>query len=271
MHPVTGRPLLPTQPVLPARLRLSEDDDDDDDDEDLEQGGDDDGEGGHEEEDDDEEAQHHAHDPFAPTQKPNRSGYGHVAYASDPHLDEADLARSERDRFDSVVGGLMARYRTRSAQQQQQQHHPRSSTSASISASHALRSTNTAPRRLHNGNGDLGENEDDEAALTASEEKTELLAHLLSSLRQEVSRAKEEGWMYGDTSSTTDRGRDGDGVDEGGGYAAQGGGGGGGGAGVNSQGLGMGMGMGMGMGARGSTTGGGGGGGGGGGEVVAYE
>ena len=227
VHPVTGRPLLPTLPTLPARLRLSEEDEDDEDAE--------------EDQDDDEEGQHH--DPFAAAHKSSTARYhgngdGHGApFATDPQDDEADLARYERERFDSVVNDLMNRYRSRRHRQDHSSH--------SSSQSHSLRGKGThkpttaataatANARVRAAATALNAPEEYTLeSLEATEENTELMSHLMAKLRQEVVTLQDEGWMFGEAS--VDRGGEGEGDGEGaGGYG--GGGGGGGGAG-NAQGM----------------------------------
>ena len=101
VHPVTGRPLLPTLPTLPSRLRLSDTSDSEGDDNDNEES---------------QEDEPPSHDPFAaPKPRAPRSAYPdhNPTTTTDPQEDEADITRYERERFDNLVSDLMTRYRSR--------------------------------------------------------------------------------------------------------------------------------------------------------------
>ena len=118
------------------------------------------------------------------------------SFASDPAEDEADIARYERERFDSVVSDLMTRYRSRRQHAHTQIHSHSLNAHAgstgtqgqgggSLRGKQKAMATGTARARQMQGQGEDG----DAAESQAQGEKEELMSHLMAKLRSEVARA----------------------------------------------------------------------------------
>lgn len=223
LNPLTGRPALPHIPVLPGRLRLTDSDDDDDEEapqiEDL--------------------TSHHRQgqnisqsDPYgaaaAAAATHPQNGGGAVDYVS--HMDEE---HEERAAFERDLRDRLASHRARLQRQQQQQATAHGAAVVSVSNNQHSQSSRLG-RRTHRvklvsqrddgpdfemGSGgyrgqqqhqhqgehaappsyttrdyDRDEEEKDQAA-----EKGALLSMLITKLREEVARAEDEAWMFGDT------------------------------------------------------------------------
>ncbi|MBE7181112.1 MAG: hypothetical protein INR71_07885 [Terriglobus roseus] len=211
LNPTTGRPILPTLPALPARLRLSDSDDE------PEEEGDDEHDDDLAANDDSHYHQHEIHgstahhsadasylhpaDPYAP------SGQQHSQAAGVPNQQRSTTYATEgavltsgspsaSAQHDALVADLMARYRAR-----QQHHHPRrqrrtAAAAAAVGRTRARRMQRAGAEMLEREHDD--EEEDDEQDEEAEEERAELMAHLMGRLRREVARADEEGWMFGE-------------------------------------------------------------------------
>ncbi|KIW71649.1 hypothetical protein PV04_03790 [Phialophora macrospora] len=231
LNPITGRPVLPKLPLLPNRLTLTDSDDETTEDREPR-----DGHGEGEGEDDEDVEVHHARaaarggfsdDEFhdRPAQASTRRtdhhvrrhhnlfGHGHshehdqpssasVARARTTHthahahthahththtdaqaaaiaaaraqaeaaaLDELDSERRDRERIERLLREMMSRQRARAK--------GKSAASSTVAAAAE------------------DEDEDEEA----QEEKEELMGLIMGSLRREVARAEEEGWMFGES------------------------------------------------------------------------
>lgn len=242
INPVTGRPILPHLPVLPGRLRLTDEDGV------AQQAGQDVGHG-----DDDNEAagasrspddgfhphhhlnyteQDHNDHPHSGAQPqhfytqtrayPDHPSYHHQHIPSDPDMNhphpstpammraaaedeaslEADEERRDRERIERLLREMMGRQRARAKVSSNKSssstvgNDPPSSSSASMAmASNGVKKRGTLRGQQHDvyaaGEGD-GDSEDSEA------EREELMGLITASLRREVARAEDEGWMYGD-------------------------------------------------------------------------
>jgi hypothetical protein len=85
-------------------------------------------------------------------------------------LDELDSERRDRERIERLLRDMMSRQRARAK--------GKSAASSTVAAAAAE-----------------DEDEDEEA----QEEKEELMGLIMGSLRREVGRAEEEGWMFGES------------------------------------------------------------------------
>ncbi|KAJ9612389.1 hypothetical protein H2200_003986 [Cladophialophora chaetospira] len=202
LNPLTGRPVLPKLPALPARLRLTDSDDEMNDEPDEDEGEEDDEEieihdphaaQGEDFSDDDEfhnptlqayTRRRGARGPPHPNPYSHEHGGHHDPSSPAPraeHTDAGALPTSQtisatsplhsRARIERLLSEMMTRQRLR----------------ANASTKAPVPSSSTVPIPV--------EDEDDEEA---TEEKEELMGLIMGSLRKEVARAEEEGWMYGD-------------------------------------------------------------------------
>lgn len=205
LNPVTGRPILPHLPVLPGRLRLTDED----------------GVPEHEEQGDEDPdgtpdagIRHHHHHPSDPDMI-------HAAAAAEDEVSlEADEERRDRERIERMLREMMARQRARAKLGTHK------SSSSSVAADGPASASGNGVkrrggRRLHHGRRhrhmsplqrgdgrehDPDDDDDDVHAYTADEddsegseaEREELMGLITASLRREVARAEDEGWMYGD-------------------------------------------------------------------------
>ncbi|KAL6249003.1 hypothetical protein RBB50_004066 [Rhinocladiella similis] len=212
LNPLTGRPALPHIPVLPGHLRLTDSDDDDDDDEKAAQI-----------EDPSSHRQHH--------HQSQNLGQSEGAYAAaHSQHDGADYAHidedyEERAAFERDLRDRLARHRARlqrraahgavsvAANNQHVHTHP-----SRLSSRRAHRTTKLVSQ--HDGSPDIevssgGYHEQDEHAAPQpyaardrdrdeeeedqAVEKGALLSLLMTKLREEVARAEDEAWVFGDT------------------------------------------------------------------------
>ncbi|KAK7890388.1 hypothetical protein LTR67_008274 [Exophiala xenobiotica] len=209
VNPLTGRPVLPHIPILPGRLRLTDSD----------------GEGqiadltggGAERRDEGYGAQRNTYPP-----SPSVAGaadYAHLAAA------EADQEREERESFDRDLRDKLARHRVRlqrkasasaSVRMPDTQHmhtHTRVGQRGAHRTQLKLRQDSSPDVEIdpgaykddkddhshsHNRSPPMYTGRDrDEDELNA--EKDELLSLLMTKLREEVARAEDEAWMFGDS------------------------------------------------------------------------
>lgn len=287
LNPVTGRPILPHLPVLPGRLRLSDEDggaqrgehDDEGGDEDHEDAGASQSPDGgfhrshhltYTEQDHNdnthggaqpqhfftqsrtpsehpsyrlEHHQHrrHQHVPADPDPDPDHADQSTAAMmraaAEDEAALEADEERRDRERIERLLREMMARQRARAkvstnnASSTVRDSPPSSSSVAMASSGVKKRGTLRGQHRLAGGRRhrhidmDNDDNDDAYAGADADSEESEaereeLMGLITASLRREVVRAEDEGWMYGDSGMGTGTGMGWDGREEGlvGGY-----------------------------------------------------
>ncbi|KAK5064955.1 hypothetical protein LTR84_000789 [Exophiala bonariae] len=231
VNPVTGRPILPHLPVLPGRLRLSDED----------------GGADHEDEGDEDpegtpdagihHRRHHRHQPSDPDMIHTQSSTAAMMHAAaeDEASLEADEERRDRERIERMLREMMARQRARAklgtthkpSSTNMVGDGPPSGSSAVNVSSGGVRKRSTHQHHgrgqrhrhmspLENGGGDEHDDEDHElyAAEDADSEESEaereeLMGLITASLRREVARAEDEGWMYGDSGMGVGGGWDG--------------------------------------------------------------
>jgi hypothetical protein len=277
LNPVTGRPILPHLPVLPGRLRLTDEDggaqqgehDDEGEDEDHE------GAGASQSPDGEFHRSHHltyteqdhndnAHAGARPQHffTQSRTHTEHPSYRlqhhqhrhhqhvpSDPDMDhahqstaammraaaedeaslEADEERRDRERIERMLREMMARQRARAKVTTNKTSSstvgdgpPSSSSAAMVSSGVKKRGTLRGQHRLAGSrrhrhvdiDHDDNDDEDVYAAVDADSEESEaereeLMGLITASLRREVVRAEDEGWMYGDSGMGMGMGWDG--------------------------------------------------------------
>ena len=216
INPATGRPILPYLPVLPDRLKLTDDDDADEE-------GDEDGDEAvhamehHTTYTDGDEAQHHPY-----SQGQNQGGPSDhsqiqattLLRASDEASLEADDERRDRERIERLLREMMARQRTRaqgkttaSVVSNSDGYSGRGGTPSNVGSRSLKSRRQVAARRRDedayaSASGDHDGNEassDSESEMEAKAEEEELMGLITASLRREVARAEEEGWMFGDS------------------------------------------------------------------------
>lgn len=238
LNPVTGRPILPHLPVLPGRLRLTDED-----------GGLEPGE--HEDQGDEDhegtpgaslspnggfhhQHQHHPSDPDMIHAHSSTAAMTRGAAEDEVSL-EADEERRDRERIERLLREMMARQRARAKMGTHKptmsnlgDGPPSSSSAANVSNGVRKHGSLRGTQQQHGGsrrhrdlspmeNGDDEHTDDDDEIYAVEDaeseeseaEREELMGLITASLRREVARAEEEGWMYGDSGMGVGMGWDG--------------------------------------------------------------
>lgn len=218
VNPMTGKPLLPNLPILPPRLRLSDDDDE--------------GEGGSDEETEPHEYLEYGR-PYSksPSHSRNFVPSSDFDFDHEVDLDSSDLnfigisrgqnfiqsfmeaadndeSREGRERIERLLGEMMNKQRAKARTLLASDFSANNSTlGVTPAATHGLRSTRAGKaveRKLDSGHPRLDVKQPaieptlgGVGATMHPAEKDELMGLIMTSLRRKLQQAEEEGWMYG--------------------------------------------------------------------------